>query len=104
MAGVRAEVPTESARAHPFLAGYVRLTHFSGDRAEITADTRLTTGLGGGGALEVAERLEVRLDARAYAVFVSSGAGLFCAGGCTATFGGRAVLQGEAAASLVFQF
>jgi opacity protein-like surface antigen len=104
MAGVRAEFPTEGTRVHPFLAGYVGLTHFSGDSGEITADTRFTAALGGGVALDVSEHLAVRLDARVYAVFVSSGAGLLCAGGCTATFGGGAMLQGETAASLVFKF
>ena len=60
--------------------------------------------LGGGVLLDVTPHLGVRLDARGYAVFVSSGAGLFCTGGgCSGVFGGRAMLQGEVAAALVLK-
>jgi opacity protein-like surface antigen len=104
LAGVRAGIPTDSASVHPFLAAYLGLTRFSGDSGAIADDTRFTAALGGGVLLDVTPHLGVRLDARGYAVFVSSAGGLFCTGGgCSGVFGGRAMLQGEVAAGLVLK-
>jgi len=102
MAGVRAHFPTRQRSVHPFLAVYVGLTHFSGDSGEVTADTRFAAALGGGAVFDLSPRVGVRLDARVYASFVESGAGLFCGGGgCSGVFGGSAMVQGEIAAALV---
>jgi hypothetical protein len=104
MVGVRAAIPARSARVHPFIAGYVGLTHFAGDAGAIAADTSFTASLGGGVLLDATRRVAVRFDARGYAVFVDGGAGLFCGGGgCSGVFGGSSMLQGEVAVALVLR-
>jgi hypothetical protein len=104
MVGVRGAIPVRSARVHPFIAGYVGLTHFAGEAGAIAADTRFTAALGGGVLLDATRRVAVRFDARGYAVFVDGGAGLFCGGGgCSGVFGGSSMLQGEVAVALVLR-
>jgi hypothetical protein len=64
-----------------------------------------TAGLGVGVKLDLASHLAMRFDRRFYAVFKSSAIVQFCGSdGCETVLKGRAMRQGEVAASLVLEF
>jgi hypothetical protein len=105
MVGAVGEFPGHSARVRPFIAAYLGLTNFRNSDGGGTSDTWFTAALGGGVKLDLASHVALRLDARAYAVFVSSGAGAVCGpAGCSVAFSGNAMFQGEVAAGVVLKF
>ncbi len=105
MLGAVGEFPGHNRRVHPFVATYLGLTSLRSSNGGGASESRFTAALGGGVKLDMAQHAAVRFDARAYAVFVGSGAGAFCGpGGCSLAFGGHAMFQGEVAASLVLKF
>jgi hypothetical protein len=105
MVGTVGEFPGHAARVRPFIAAYLGLTNFRNSDGGGTSDTWFTAALGGGVKLDFASHVALRFDARAYAVFVGSGAGAICGpGGCSVAFSGNAMFQGEVAAGVVLKF
>ncbi len=105
MVGAVGEFPGHTGRVRPFVAAYLGLTNFRSSNGGGTSDTWFTAALGGGVKVDMASHVAIRFDARAYAVFVSSGAGAICGpGACSVAFSGNAMFQGEVAASVVLKF
>jgi hypothetical protein len=90
-------------RARPFLTGALGLTRFGthGD-----GEVRFAVSAGGGVKLMATRRIGVRLDGRAYAVFVDGDtAGGICApGGCLVGLDVSTLWQAEFTAGLVLAF
>jgi hypothetical protein len=105
LVGAVGEFPGHSGRARPFVAAYLGLTQIQNSNGYTTSNTYPTAALGGGVKLDMAKHVAFRFEARAYAVFASSGAGAICGpGGCFVAFGGNAMFQGEVATSVVLKF
>jgi len=68
------------------------------------SDTFFSGSLGGAAKLFLNPHLGLRLDARAYAVFVQSSASAICSGGCVLVYSGAALWQGEFTAGLILAF
>jgi len=104
MVGAVGEFPGQSGHVRPFVATYLGLTRIRTSNNYTTSNGYASAALGGGVKLDMAKHVAIRFDARAYAVFVSSGAGAICGpAGCSFAFAGNAMFQGEVAASLVFK-
>jgi len=103
MAGAVGEFPGHGGRVHPFMEAYLGLTRIQSRDANGGYSTYGSAAVGGGVKLDLSRYLAVRLDARAYAIFVSSSAAAACGGGCAFAFTGDAMFQGEVAASLVLK-
>ena len=104
MLGSVHEFEAQSERIHPFLAAYAGIADLSTSQGSITSATSFSVALGGGAKFDLGRHVGIRLDARAYYVFVSTSGGMFCGGGgCSASFSGSGLLQGEGTASLVIK-
>jgi len=103
MLGTAREFPGESERVRPFLAGYGGVAVVGASHGSVNNGTAFSVGLGGGVKLDLGRTVAVRFDARALFIFLGSGGGIYCSGGCVATFSGSGMLQGEATASLVLK-
>jgi hypothetical protein len=101
MLGAAGDFPGRSGRVRPFVAAYLGLTRIQSSNDYTTSNGYFSAAIGGGVKFDLAEHVGVRVDARAYAVFVRSGAGAICGpAGCSLAFAGNAMFQGEVAASL----
>jgi hypothetical protein len=104
MVGAVGAFPGHDGRVHPFIEAYLGLTQIQTRDPYSSSSTYFSGALGGGVTFDLATHVGVRLDARAYAVFVNSGAGAGCgSSGCAFAFSGNAMFQGEVAASLVLK-
>jgi hypothetical protein len=104
MVGALGAFPGHDGRVHPFMEAYLGATQIQTRHPYSSSSTYFSGALGGGVTFDLATHLGVRLDARAYAVFVNSGAGAGCGpSGCAFAFSGNAMFQGEVAASLVLK-
>jgi len=104
MLGSVHEFTAQSERVHPFLAAYLGIADLSTSQGSITSASRFSAAIGGGAKFDLGRRVGIRLDARAHYVFVSTSGGMFCGGGgCSASFSGSGLLQGEGTASLVIK-
>jgi len=104
MLGSVHEFTAQSERVHPFLAAYLGIADLSTSQGSITSASRFSAAIGGGAKFDLGRHVGIRLDARAYYVFVSTSGGMFCGGGgCSASFSSSGLLQGEGTASLVIK-
>lgn len=104
MVGAVGEFPGQSGRVRPFMAGYLGLTRIRTSNDYTTSNGYFSAAIGGGVKFDLAGHVGVRVDARAYAIFVRSGAGAICGpAGCSFAFAGNAMFQGEVAASLILK-
>ncbi len=95
--------PGRYDRLRPFLTGSVGAAHTSTSQGTVTNATRFALGIGGGVKYDLGRTVSLRFDLRALLVFVNGSAGIFCSGGCAATFNGSGLVQGEASAGVVFK-
>jgi hypothetical protein len=103
MLGAVGEFPGHGGRVHPFIGAYLGLTQIQTRNSYSDSSTYFSGAIGGGVTFDLAAHVAARLEARGYAVFVSSSAGAACGGGCAFAFTGDAMFQGELAASVVFK-
>jgi hypothetical protein len=101
MAGAIGEFPGHDGRVHPFMEAFLGATQIQTRDGGSSSSTYFSGALGGGAEFDLAKHLALRLDARVYAIFVSSSGAAACGGGCVLAFGGNAMFQGEVAAALV---
>lgn len=100
-AGVMQEVGNERARvAVSALAGGSRF-----ESPGLGSETRFSGSIGGVAKLFATPHVGLRLDARAYGVFVKGAAGAFCVNGtCAFAYSGNMLWQGDFTAGLIFAF
>lgn len=99
----------DGERARPYLALTLGGTHFEPRTAGLDGDTFWSFSVGAGLQLLPAERLGVRLEARAFGTLVESDSSLFCTSGpeggtCAIAVDGRMLWQLEVFAGLAFRF
>lgn len=99
--GIMQEVGTERARfAVSALFGGTRFAS-----PALGSDLRFSGSVGGSVKVFPSPRVGLRLDARAYGVWVKGAAGAFCAGGtCAFAFSGTMMWQGDFTAGLILAF
>lgn len=93
----------------PYLAGGAGGTRFAPREAGRSSHMRLSFSLAVGAFVPLAERLSLRLEARAYATLTDGDTGFLCVSGqaggaCAARYEGSAFWQGEALAGLTWRF
>lgn len=100
-AGIMQEVGNERARlAVAALAGGTRFAS-----PGLGSETRFSGSIGGVAKVFVTPHVGLRLDARAYGVFVKGVTGAFCVSGtCTFAYSGNMLWQGDFTAGLIFAF
>jgi len=100
-AGVMQEVGYERARlAVSALVGGSRFA-----ASGLGSETRFSGSVGGVAKLFATAHVGLRLDARAYGVFVKGAAGAFCANGtCAFAYSGNMMWQGDFTAGLIIAF
>ena len=79
----------------PYLIGGLGLTRLRLDAPDTNDDSRFSIAAGGGLRFPVRPRLDVRLEMRAYIMFMDTNSSAFCAGG---RMGGACVLRGTGSA------
>ena len=95
--------------ARPYLAATLGGTHISPDAGELNSDTFWSFSIGTGLQILPSERLGLRVEARAWGTFISSGSSLFCTSGaqgglCAIAVSGDMLWQIETFAGVVFRF
>jgi hypothetical protein len=103
MAGAIGEFPGYAGGVHPFMEAYLGATQIQSRNGYSSSSTYFSAALGGGVGFDLTKHMGLRLDARAYAIFVNSSTAALCGGGCTFAFAGQAMFQGEVAAALVLK-
>ncbi|HRB13644.1 MAG TPA: hypothetical protein PKU70_11580 [Vicinamibacteria bacterium] len=100
-AGIMQEVGNERARlAVAALAGGTRFAS-----PGLGSETRFSGSIGGVAKVFVTPHVGLRLDARAYGVFVKGVTGAFCVNGtCAFAYTGNMLGQGDFTAGLIFAF
>ncbi len=99
----------DGENTRPFVVLTAGVSHFEPELPGFAGETYFSGSIGGGVQLRAAKRLGVRIEGRAFASLVDSDGGLFCASGgqvngCAFAIDGKALLQWEAHAGLVFRF
>lgn len=88
----------------PHANGFLGLTSYSSSDGDIEGSERFMIGFGLGGTTRFgqSQRVGLRIDFRGYFTFLDSGAGMFCGtgSGCSLTFGGSGIFQGDIALGL----
>jgi len=100
-AGIMQEVGNERARlAVSALAGGTRFAS-----PGLGSETRFSGSIGGVAKVFATPHIGLRLDARAYGVFVKGVTGAFCGNGtCAFAYSGNMLWQGDFTAGLIFAF
>ena len=97
-------LPSANQQLSWLLIGTVGATELTADNGSGSA-TRPSIGLGGGFEWMATEHIGVRGDARMLLTFSGAGGGsVGCGGGCSVTFHGSLVAQGELSLGLVARF
>src|SRR3990170_43951 len=94
----------EGERFRPFISGTLGLTRMDPQRADLSAETRISAAIGGGTKFFFTESLGIRLDVRGIYTAINSDASIFCAGGCAVQVRSTGFLQGELGAGLILRF
>lgn len=103
MAGAIGEFPGHTGKVHPFMEAFLGATQIQSGNGYSSSSTYFSAALGGGVGFDLTKHVGVRLDARAYAIFLNSSTAALCGGGCAFAFTGDAMFQGEVAAALVLK-
>jgi hypothetical protein len=100
-AGIMQEVGKPSARfAIALLVGTSRM-----DSPGLGSEFKFSASIGGNLKFFLSEHVGLRFDARAYAMFVNTSGGAFCASGhCLFTFSGSTMWQGDFTGGLLLAF
>ena len=102
--GLVEKLPSADQQLSWLLVGTVGVTELTADNGSGSA-TRPSIGVGGGFEWMATEHIGVRGDLRALMTFSGSGGGsVGCGGGCSVTFHGSLVAQGEVSLGLVARF
>ena len=102
--GLVETIPSADQQLSWLLVGTVGATQLTADNGSGSA-TRPSIGLGGGLEWMATEHIGVRGDARMLLTFSGAGGGsVGCGGGCSITFHGSLVAQGELSLGLVARF
>jgi len=94
----------EGERFRPFISGTLGLTRMDPQRADLSAETRISAALGVGAKFFFTESLGIRLDVRGIYTAINSDASIFCAGGCAVQVRSSGFFQGELGAGLILRF
>jgi hypothetical protein len=102
--GLVDKLPSADQQLSWFLVGTVGATELKADNGSGSA-TRPSIGFGGGMEWMATEHIGLRGDLRALVTFSGSGGGsVGCGGGCSVTFHGSVVAQGELSLGVVARF
>lgn len=101
----------EGNRARPFVSATIGGTHIDVKTEGYGSDTFFGFSIGGGVQIAPANRIGLRLEARAFGTLVRSGSSIFCisdpgggTAGCAITVAGDVLWQLQAMAGVVFRF
>lgn len=99
----------EGDRIHSYLAAGIGATRFSPAGADAHDRTRFSGSLSFGLAVPLAERIDLRLEARGYLTVVDSDTAIFCrvdngSGFCRIVASGSTIFQGELLAGFAVRF
>lgn len=100
---------SQSRSVVPYIAMTLGGTHARTSAEGSGSDTFWSASIGGGVLISPNSRVGLRLEARAYGTFMSSGSSLFCqsgpeGGGCAVRLEGNLISQFETFAGIVFRF
>jgi hypothetical protein len=105
--GGTAIIGNESSHVVPYAAGGLGATRFT-PSAGLTQETRWAVSLGGGVRIPVAQRVQVRIEARGYLTWLNGSSNLFCNSGastaCALNAKGQTFFQYEALGGVTFGF
>ena len=79
----------------PFVSGGLGVTHISPD-GNLSSETKFSLSIGGGIKVPLSHQIGLRFEGRGFGTVVNSSSGIFCSGGCSASFSGDMYLQFEA--------
>jgi len=88
----------------PYLVGGLGATVFTPGLAGLSNEIRPSMNLGIGFQWPLAERIALRLEARAYVTLLNSSGSFFCSGGCVVSIQGDTFTQGDVQVGLSFGF